>query len=163
MLLRSVCLISVLCMVCCLAACNQTHSSYKHEKGKREKSNIPNEQTIKKHNATSIDTSKPVAIFEANMQDQLDNNDFIVKVFPTTEDDKFKIDIQYGGNTASDELKMLPPEYYKKIALTKGSNNNECIVGFTDNDGKFNKMKLITGSGTSISIKTLKAYYLSTK
>lgn len=161
MLLRSVCLISVLCMVCCLAACNQTNSS--HKKEKKEKSVIPNEQNIKKHKATSIDTTKPVATFEANMQDQLDNNDFIVKVFPTTEDDKFKMDIQYGGNTASDALKMLPPEYYKKIVLTKGNNNDECIVGFIDNDGNFNKMKLITGSGTSISIKTLKAYYLSTK
>lgn len=161
MLLRKSCFISVLWMVCGLAACHQTNSS--HKKAKKEKPVISNEQNVKDHKAISIDTTKPVAVFEANMRDQLDNNDFIVKVFPTAEDDKFKIDIQYGGNTASDELKMLPPEYYKKIALTKGNNSNECIVGFIDKDGKYNKMKLITGSGTSIIIKTLKAYYLSTK
>lgn len=156
---RKVCIISLLFILCWMEACNQTNSSSK----KKEKTVNHNEQNIPKHKAIAVDTTKPVATFEENMQDQVTDNDFIVKVFPAAADDKFKIDIQYGGNTASDEFDMLPPEYYKKIALIKGDDNNECILGFIDKDGKFNKMKLITGSGTSISIKTLKAYYLSTK
>lgn len=162
--LRRVCLIQVLSIACCLAACNQTNSPGKN--GTEEESGkavTHHEKSNKKIKPTSIDLAKPVATFEVNMQDPLNNIDFIVKVFPTMDDDKFKIDIQYGANTASDELKMIPSEYYKKISLIKGNNNNECIVGFIDNSGRFNKMKLITGSGTSISIKTLKAYYLSTK
>ncbi|MGH2645900.1 MAG: hypothetical protein ACRDE2_18255 [Chitinophagaceae bacterium] len=144
-----------------MAACNQTNSSGKKEK--KESAAIPQKQNNIKQKPIPIDTSKPVAAFEANMEDQVNNNDFIVKVFPTSTDDRFRINIQYGANTASDEFNMLPSEYYKKIALVKGENNNECILGFIDNNGKFNKMKLITGSGTSIGIKTLKKYYLSTK
>jgi hypothetical protein len=71
------------------------------------------------------------------------------------------LDIRYGGNRATDEVSMLPPDYYKKIELRKGAVPGQCILGFVDNEGKFNEMTLITASSTRISIRKLKAYYLS--
>lgn len=110
-----------------------------------------------------VDTSKAVATYTANMEDQVTDNDFIVKIFPTSDETLFKADIRYGGNEVQEEISMLPKSYYKRIALKKKTGDGQCILGFTDTEGTFNEMKLITASRTSIGIKTLRTYYLSTQ
>lgn len=148
--------VSMLLMV----ACNQNN---KTQNTKRIDKDTPAKVPERKRQAPAVDTDKAVATFELNTNDEVTDNDFKVQVYPTHTQDVFKVNIQYGGNTASDQLTMLPKEYYSKIALRRGSSNNECILGFVDKKGAFNKMKSITATGTHIGIKTLKAYYLSTK
>lgn len=131
--------------------------------GHNDKKKITGTHQGKVEDKKPVDTGKPVAVLSLNEDDEVSDNDFKVEIFPTEKEDIFKISIRYGGNTAGDELTMLPKSYYEKIALKKGKDGNECIVGFVDTKGKFNEMKSITASGTYIGIKTLKAYYLSTK
>lgn len=107
------------------------------------------------------DTSRPVAVYEENLEDQVTDNDFRVGLYPTVEATVFEAHIQYGGNVVRQDITVLPKSYYKRLVLKKGPTEGTCIMGFTDPDGKFNKMKLITASGTSIEVKTLKQYYLS--
>lgn len=111
--------------------------------------------------AEAPDTSKPVAEYSANLNDDVTNNDFIVKLYPTLEQTVFQARIRYGGNEVSQDITMIPKEYYRRIILEKGDEDGTCVLGFEDPDGKFNEMKLITGSGTQIGIQTIKAYYLS--
>lgn len=109
----------------------------------------------------AADTTKPVVIYSQNLADRITDNDFIVRVYPTAQEDEFRLEIRYGGNRATDQVSMLPPDYYKKIELRKGAMPGQCILGFVDNEGKFNQMTLITASSTRISIRKLKEYYLS--
>jgi hypothetical protein len=107
------------------------------------------------------DTSRPVAEYTENLDDQVTNNDFVVRLYPTVEATVFTADIRYGGNEVHQDITMLPQSYYKRIELKKGPSEGTCILGFVDPDGKFNEMKQIVASGTSIEVKTLKEYYLS--
>ena len=107
------------------------------------------------------DTSRPVAEYAENLDDQVTNNDFVVRLYPTLEATVFNADIRYGGNEVHQDITMLPSSYYKRIELKKGPLEGTCILGFVDPDGKFNEMKQIAASGTSIEVKTLKEYYLS--
>lgn len=107
------------------------------------------------------DTSRPVARYAANQEDAVTNNDFVVTIYPTLEPRVFTARISYGANEVRQDITMLPKSYYREITLKKGPGEGQCIFGFTDADGKFNEMKLISGSPTSIGIKTLKEYYLS--
>lgn len=138
--------------VSCHSHSKQGHHA-KHAERAAEK------KTREDHVAT--DTTKPVVIYSQNLADKVTDNDFIVKVYATGRNDAFRLDIRYGGNRATDEVSMLPPDYYKKIELRKGAVPGQCILGFVDNEGKFNEMTLITASSTRISIRKLKAYYLS--
>jgi hypothetical protein len=107
------------------------------------------------------DTSRPVAEYSENLDDQVTNNDFVVRLYPTVEATVFNADIRYGGNEVHQDITMLPSSYYKSIELKKGPSEGTCILGFVDPEGKFNEMKQIAASGTSIEVKTLKEYYLS--
>lgn len=107
------------------------------------------------------DTSQPVATYGENLDDQVTDNDFRVGLYPTVEATVFEAHIQYGGNEVHQDITVLPKSYYKRLVLKKGPSAGTCIMGFTDPDGKFNEMKLITASGSSIEVKTLKQYYLS--
>lgn len=133
----------------------------RHKSSERELSHTHEEKAAK--HRSPVDTSRPVAQFSNNLDDQVTNNDFKVSLYPTAEETVFKIDIRYGGNEVHQEITMLPHSYYRRIVLKKGDGSGQCILGFVDMDGKFNEMKLITASGTSIGIKTLKEYYLSTQ
>jgi hypothetical protein len=143
-----------------MSACNQQKTG-KSRRAKPDSSvSTPKKKAGDKK---KTDINKPVAALTLNTDDEVTDNDFTVEVFPTRKQDVFSIKITYGGNTAGDEVTMLPESYYKKIALRKGKNDNECLMGFIDKKDNFNEMKSITASGTQIGIKTLKAYYLSTK
>jgi hypothetical protein len=142
-------------------ACNENASDQKAKQGKgairHENHNVSGTGNVRE------DIHQPVAVFEQNMQDKVTDNDFIVKVFPDSIPNQYRLEIHYGGNEAQDNVTMLPRKYYKKIELRKGETDQECIFGFRDTEGKFNEMKLISVSGTQISIKTLRTYYLSTQ
>lgn len=142
-----------------ITACNNSRTNHSEQPDRKEKKS---EQKKTETVEQKLDTNQAVATYETNTEDNVTNNDFIVKVFPTNTTDVFEIDIQFGGNAARDNVTMVPKAYYKKISLKKGNSDNECILGFIDTEGKFNEMRSITGSSTKIGIKTLKAYYLST-
>lgn len=147
----------VLFMIC---SCNPQ----KNKESKESKKDTPAETEVKKpveRKAPAPGT--PVASLTLNEEDEVTDNNFTVEIFTTAKPEVFKIDVRYGGNEATDEFTMLPEEYYTKIMLRPGKSDNEIILGFLDKDGKFNVMKSVTASGTHIGIKTLKAYYLSTK
>lgn len=143
-----------------VSSCNQHKTGEAGETNTDSAVSLPDKDTVVEE---TIDINKPVAAIELNKNDAVTDNDFIVQVFPTRKPNVFSIQIKYGGNAAKDEMTMLPKSYYKEIALRKGKNPNECLLGFIDKKGKFNTMKSITASGTHIGIKTVKAYYLSTK
>lgn len=142
------------------SGCNQHKTNEADTAASDSVVTMPDKDTAAGEN---VDVNTPVASIELNKEDAVTDNDFTVQVFPTHKKDVFTIEIKYGGNAAKDEVTMLPKSYYKEIALRKGKNANECLLGFIDNKGKFNTMKSITASGTHIGIKTVKAYYLSTK
>lgn len=144
-----------------ITACHENQSKRSTQSKEKEKKEHIEKKEKPVHQKPDINT--PVVTFEANTEDEVTDNDFIVKVFPTNTTDVFEVEIRYGGNVAKDDVTMVPKEYYKKISLRKGSNDNECILGFIDTEGNFKEMKSITASSTKIGIKTLKAYYLSTK
>ncbi len=125
----------------------------------REKEKTPGSVPEKK----KADLNKPVAVFSANKADEVTNNDFIVRVFPTEDPQEFKVEIQFGNNKAQDKVNFPPPKYMKKVVLKKGSRENTCILGFMGNEGKFNEMKEIVCTTTTIKINALKAYYFTTK
>lgn len=138
-------------------------SCHSHGHKKEHRRNHGGRETTAKTRAghAPADTTTPVVIYSQNLDDQVTDNDFVVKVYPTLRDDQFRLVIRYGGNKATDEVSMLPPEYYTRIQLRKGASPGQCILGFVDTKGVFNEMTLITASSTRISIRKLKAYYLS--
>lgn len=108
-----------------------------------------------------LDPHVAVASYQHNMDDEWDNNDMVIQVFPSAKNDVYRLDMQYGQNKASDEVTLPPREYYQKVALRQGSTDDECILGIVDKDGKFLEMKSIKCSTTSIKVTTLKAFYIS--
>jgi hypothetical protein len=153
-LLNAVCLMGLLTMGC-------NNNTKKDHSGAGDSVAVTKLPSGKQEATT--DTSEPEVIYRQNMNDQVTDNDFVVKLYPTSKADVFRLDIHYGGNAASDEVSMLPREYYKRFELRRGASDQECILGFIDPEGKFNKMTMITGSGTSIAIRKLKAYYITTQ
>lgn len=151
---------SALFFIVLFAACQ---SEKDHSAKRNNDSSKKTEQTIKQDQKKSQDTGNPVASFSANMDDVETNNDFVVKVYPAKKPKQYKITIQFGANHAQDEVDFPPKQYYKEIALRKGSTNDECLLGFIDNNGDFKEMKLISCTTTQIKIKSLKAYYFTTK
>jgi hypothetical protein len=138
-------------------------SCHNHDHNNAHRSSRSGKETGAKPHAAHepADTTEPVVIYSQNLDDQVTDNDFIVKVYPTLQDDQFRLVIRYGANRATDEVSTLPPQYYTSIQLRKGASPGQCILGFVDKKGVFNEMTLITASSTRIGIRKLKAYYLS--
>ncbi len=147
-----------------LPGCNQTGKEQnKKSENKTSQSAIPEDRPKAKSKKEKVDLNKPVATYQANMEDEVTNNDFTVQVYPTENPKTFKVDIQFGGNKAQDKADFPPPQYFDKISLKKGDKPNSCILGFIGKKGKFNELKEIVCTTTSIKINTLKAYYFETK
>jgi hypothetical protein len=120
------------------------------------------DHAVKKNEVVKKDVAinTPLAVFRSNLQDAVTDNDFIVKIFPLADGKMIRLDIRFGGNEVEDSVQMLPPDYYKKMAIHPGSDSNNCIVGFIDNDNHFREMIQIFGSPTAINLKTLHEYFL---
>lgn len=141
------------------AACqSETHRNSRNKDSSQER--IKQQDQPKKQNTN---TGKLAATFRLNMDDAVTNNDFIVNVYPENKTSQYKLVIQYGGNYAQDVVDFPPEKFIQKIELRKGNTNSECILGFIDNNGDFREMKLISCTTTQIKIKSLKAYYFTTK
>ncbi len=139
---------------------------------KKQKENSATQDIIKKaepdrkkttKNDQPVDTGTPVAVYRANDTDVATNNDFLVKVYPTQDPKRFRVEMQFGENRAEDYVAFPDPQYYKEVALQKSDKANSCLLGFIGKDGKFNEMKEISGSTTQIKVTSLKAYYFTTK
>ncbi|GAA4316243.1 hypothetical protein [Compostibacter hankyongensis] len=144
--------LAVLLPVLLLAACQPG--------GKQEgKTQEPEESTAVRQ---PVDTTKAVAVFSRNKEDQFEDNDFTVQIFPTGNELVFRLDMRYGMNHAADKLTIPSDDIFKEMAIQPGEDNDHCIVGFNDKTGRFREMIEISGSRTRISMRTLRKYYIET-
>ena len=159
--MKKILAISLLLCTVLYSQCQLDTKNKKEEKTTREEP--AKDENKPKRQKKEVDVNTPVATYSANMEDEVTNNDFEVKIFPTEDPRAFKLTIRFGENRAQDKVEFPKPEYYEQVALRKGKDSNACLIGFIGKDGAFNKMKEVVGTTTQISINHLKSYYFKTK
>lgn len=109
-----------------------------------------------------VDLQTPITVYSDNLDDEDENNDLYVKVYPTKKENQFKLSIKFGANEAESIAYFPDPEYFQKVALRKSDQPNTCVLGFIGKEGDFHELSEIVCSTTQIKINKLKTYYLKT-
>lgn len=101
---------------------------------------------------------EPVATYDIPLKDDLNNWHFTVKLFETMQRFHYLLDMQYQEVSASDTIRFPNFGQEPQPRIQKGSNDQECILGFLDKENKFREYIKVFVDNGQLRVKQLKQY-----
>lgn len=108
-------------------------------------------------------STEPVAQYIANVDDDLNEWYFKVKVYQTSDRFSFNVAMQYQEITGEQLINIPNLGIEPKIELRNGSKKYSCIIGFLDKEGTFREYKEVSVQNESLKMTTLKQYSVTTQ
>ncbi|MEO7310936.1 MAG: hypothetical protein ABIX01_11100 [Chitinophagaceae bacterium] len=108
---------------------------------------------------------KPAAVqqYEEKVDNDLNSWFFRVKLFETDKRFTYRVSLSFEEVSGEDEITFPNLGMDPQPVIKKGIAQNECIIGFLDQEGAFREYKKVHVVDGNLKITTLKSYSTSVK